>query len=240
MDDPTDQQPEMNMTNAIARISRRMMGGTAIALLALAYVAAPAVIDGGTGHLGALAFAKNGGDDGRGDDGGGRGRGGDDGADRGDDNGGDRGDRGRGSDDGAERGSDDGGKGRGRGGDDARDDSDDSGQGRGRGRGRGRGGDDDSIDDSSSDDSAGKSNRNRGGRADRPEITISLTDAQLASIQGGSKVLVDNLGRLLEVEIEFEHGVRTISVKPHGGDARRNPGPIKSVNIVPAGSVVHN
>jgi hypothetical protein len=51
-------------------------------------------------------------------------------------------------------------------------------------------------------------------------------------------MLIDDRGRVLEVEIEVEHGMRTVSVKPHGGAARRNPGPIGSVQTVDASGKV--
>lgn len=91
---------------------------------------------------------------------------------------------------------------------------------------------DDSSDDSSSndanDDSSGRESR------DRPEVQVSLSPEQIQAILGGQSKLVDNLGRTLELEIEIENGVTTYSAKPHGGDARRNPGPISNVSVVPS------
>lgn len=68
-------------------------------------------------------------------------------------------------------------------------------------------------------------------RADRDEVPLDVSEDNLRGLRDGSLVAVDNLGRVLEVEIEFEQGVRVVTVKPHGGDARRNPGPITSVAI---------
>ena len=70
-----------------------------------------------------------------------------------------------------------------------------------------------------------------------------MSDSDVAAVMRGERVLVDDKGRVLEVEVEVEHGVRTVTVKPHGGDARRNPGPIGNVRTVdttsqPARSVV--
>ena len=48
----------------------------------------------------------------------------------------------------------------------------------------------------------------------------------------GDRVLVDDLGRVLEVEVEIEHGVRTVTVKPHGEDAARQPGAVTGVRAV--------
>jgi hypothetical protein len=105
----------------------------------------------------------------------------------------------------------------------SRDDSDDS---------------DDSSDDNSSndenDDSRGRESR------DRPEVTVALSPEQIQAVLAGQSRLVDNLGRTLELEIEMENGVTTYSAKPHGGDARRNPGPISNVSVVPAASAPVN
>ena len=84
------------------------------------------------------------------------------------------------------------------------------------------------------------SGRGHGGGGDaqdfvRPEITLDLSADDLNDVMAGRKVLVDDLGRTLEVEIELEHGSRTVIAKPHGGDSRRNPGPITSFSLVDAG-----
>jgi hypothetical protein len=91
---------------------------------------------------------------------------------------------------------------------------------------------DDSSDDNSSDDDRDES-RERESR-DRPEVTVALSPEQIQAVLGGQSRLVDNLGRTLELEIEAEHGRTTYTAKPHGGDARRNPGPISNVSVVPA------
>ncbi|ANK74523.1 hypothetical protein ACI2KT_04840 [Ensifer adhaerens] len=61
-----------------------------------------------------------------------------------------------------------------------------------------------------------------------------MTDENLRGLRNGSLVAVDNLGRVLEVEVEYEHGVRVVTVEPHDSDIRRNPGPVGSVSIRPA------
>ena len=95
-----------------------------------------------------------------------------------------------------------------------------SGHGRGRGRGRG-----------------GQAANGGGDNQDsiRPEIALDLPAADLNDVMAGRKILVDDLGRVLEVEIELQHGFRTVTAKPHGGDSRRNPGPITSFELVDAG-----
>ena len=105
-------------------------------------------------------------------------------------------------------------------------------------------------DDNDDHDNSGPGSANsgrRGGRADsggggddgqrteRPEIALNLSAADLNDVMAGRKALVDDLGRVLEVEIELEHGFRSVIAKPHGGDARRNPGPITSFSLVDAG-----
>jgi hypothetical protein len=74
----------------------------------------------------------------------------------------------------------------------------------------------------------------RDARGDRPEVDLNVSDENLRGLLNGSLVAVDNLGRVLEVEVEREHGVRAVTVKPHGGDFRRNPGPITNISIRPA------
>ena len=178
----------------------------------------------------ALAQRGGGGDDRGGSDrgGGNSGRGGSGGDDRGGD------DRGGGGGDDAGAGGDDGGRGRGRGrgGDEAgRDDAsgDDDG---GQGRGRGRGGDD-------AESVAAAPDREAGGRGSddrRPEAVVDLGEDDLAGVLNGRRTLLDDRGRVLEVEIEIEDGRRVVTVKPHGGAARRNPGPISAVRAVDAQS----
>lgn len=92
---------------------------------------------------------------------------------------------------------------------------------------RGRNGHDNANDDDADDDRDNDRNN-------RDEVTLSVSEDSLRGLRDGSLVAVDNLGRALEVEVEFEHGQRVVTVKPHGGDARRNPGPITSVSILPA------
>lgn len=195
-------------------------------------------------HFSSAAFARGGSDDGDGgggsgssgggnsgsgrsggsDDSGGGGRGGDDhggGGRGGDDNGG-RGGHDDGDDDHGGRGGHDDGDDdhSGRGGHD--DDDDD--------RGRGR---DDGAENDRDEDEPGQ---HRGDRRDdnRPEVTLSVSEASLAGLLNGSLAAVDQLGRRLEVEVELEHGTRSVVAHPHRGDFARNPGGITSVNIVPA------
>ena len=69
---------------------------------------------------------------------------------------------------------------------------------------------------------------------DRPRAHVDLSERELESVLRGDRVLVDDRGRVLEVEIEIEHGIRTVTVKPHGGDFARNPGPIGNVHAIDA------
>lgn len=104
----------------------------------------------------------------------------------------------------------------------------------------GRDGNDNSRDDSPDDNSNDDSSRNRSAsasdasRAPRPTALITLTPERLAGVQNGSLVVVDDLGRVLEIELDVVNGAQVIKAKPHGGDAKRNPGPITSIKVVPA------
>ena len=110
----------------------------------------------------------------------------------------------------------------------------------------GSGGSDDGAAHDSGDDNG--SSRRRGSDArvsgrsagsddrSRPRATVEMSDSDVAAVMRGERVLVDDKGRVLEVEVEVEHGVRTVTVKPHGGDARRNPGPIANVRTVDTSS----
>ncbi len=193
-------------------LKQKLATTAAIAVLGVTWALAPASLS-PTGNWASAAFAKNGGDDGGHDSG-------HDG-DHGSDHGGDH-DGGHGSDDGPNH-----------------DAGDDNGGDRNGGRGRGRGSDDGPNhhvnDDSPKAAKASNSSttKSKGGKAGRPEIELNLSSADLAAVLSGAAKLVDNLGRVLEVEIEFEHGVRTVVAKPHGGDAKRNPGPITSVTVTP-------
>jgi hypothetical protein len=155
---------------------------------------------------------------------------GDSGSDGDSDSGGDSGNSGSGSDGG-------------RSGSDSDGESDSDGDGNsGSGSSNSGRGSDDSNDDGSDDSSDDDNDDNRSGREnrDRPEVTVSLSPDQIQAILSGQSRLVDNLGRALELEIEVEHGVTSYTAKPHGGDARRNPGPISNVSVVPAASVPVN
>jgi hypothetical protein len=157
-----------------------------------------------TANINAPAFAKNGGDDSSGSDSSGSGH------------------SGSGGDDSSGSGSGD--DNSGSSGDDSSDDNSGS-------------SDDNDSDDDSDDRSASNDDRENGGgrnRADRPRIDISVDAATRAGLLNGSLVAVDNLGRALEVEADVRNGQAVLTAKPHGGDAKRNPGPIASFNIVPA------
>ena len=95
--------------------------------------------------------------------------------------------------------------------------------------------DDDSGSDNSSGDSGGKqsSSDSKADKVSRPTVIITLTPANLAGVQNGSLAVVDNLGRVLEIELDRVNGAQVIKAKPHGGDAKRNPGPVTSFSIVP-------
>ena len=216
-----------------------LAGQTAIvAVLALCGTAAPLTWEPGATGLGKLALpvahadsGRGGGDDGGGGSGSGRSGGGDDsgsgdgsGSGSGSDSSGDNSGSGNASDHDS---SSSGGSG-------SNDDGGDS-----SGHGSGTSGSDDRGDD----DSAGHSGSGRrgdgtgttGGDRDRPSVAVDLSDRELDAVLRGERVLVDDRGRVLEVEIEIEHGVRTVTAKPHGGDFARNPGPIGDVKAVDAG-----
>lgn len=147
-----------------------------------------------------------------------------------DDNGGDRGhdnDRGR---DGDRNGDDRSGHDRNdgnddRGGDRHNDDNDDNGGTDDNDHRQGRNHAEDDRND-------GKDNGKDDG--DRYQAQLKVSDHSLKGLLNGSLIAVDNLGRTLEVEVEFEHGKRIVKVGPHGSDLHRTPGPIESVSIRPA------
>ncbi|QFY62079.1 hypothetical protein FZ934_17765 [Rhizobium grahamii] len=94
-------------------------------------------------------------------------------------------------------------------------------------------------DDGASHDVGDDNPGNHGGRrnrdrSDRPQTVLTVSDASLRGLLNGSLVARDQLGRLLEVEVEREHGARIIKAQVHRSDARRNPGAITSVQILPA------
>ena len=95
---------------------------------------------------------------------------------------------------------------------------------------------DDDDDDSSTRAASNDDNRNGGGgnNAARPRVQISVDAATRAGLLNGTLVAVDNLGRPLEVEADIRNGQPVLIAKPHGGDAKRNPGMIASYVIVPA------
>ena len=192
--------------------------------------------DGGGGGRGSGGGGAGGGSAG-GDDGGGRGPGG--GSDDGGSDAGSGGDRGGGGDGqgGEDRGGHAGGEAGsgGDGGDDAsRGGGDDASRSGSDDASRGRGADDAARGD---DGSGRRGGPGRDGDEDRPRATLALSAGELAAVLRGDRVLVDDRGRALEVEVETEDGGRPlVTVRPHGGDARRNPGPIGGVRSVPAGA----
>ena len=100
--------------------------------------------------------------------------------------------------------------------------------------------DNDSNDDSGGDNSSDDPGANQSASASkvdrtaRPTALITLTPESLAGVQNGSLVVVDDLGRVLEIELDIVNGGQVIKAKPHGGDAKRNPGPITSISVIPA------
>lgn len=130
-------------------------------------------------------------------------------------------------------------------------DGDDSGNDGGSGdddgtpdQGSGDNGSDDNDDDDNDDDSAAKAEKKAAKKAqraiDRPTVTITLTEASLSSVQAGTHVVVDQLGRELEITVRTVNGQQVITAKPHGGAAKRNPGPIDTINVVPVSTVAGN
>lgn len=70
--------------------------------------------------------------------------------------------------------------------------------------------------------------------SDTPRVQLQVHGANRQGLLDGSLKAVDNLGRVLEIEVETEHGTSKIIATPHGDDASRTPGEIKSVKLVPA------
>ena len=195
---------------------RRHLLALMLGVTALSYTASAVLID-------APAFAKNGADDGPGHD-------------AGDDNGGDSG----GSDDSSDddnsgSGSDDNDDNSDSGSSDDNDDSDSSGSGSDDDSSDSN---DDSNDDSSSSNSKSKSSKTaKNSNSVRPTATITLTPTNLANVQAGTHVVVDQLGRQLEMRVVMVNGQQVIRAKPHGGDAKRKPGPINTIRVVPISTV---
>lgn len=108
-------------------------------------------------------------------------------------------------------------------------------------------GNDDNSDDDSDDDShskadkkAEKAAKKSSEKANRPTVTISLEPASLANVRAGTHVVVDQLGRQLEITVRTANGQQVITAKPHGGAAKKNPGPITNISVVPVSSVPAN
>lgn len=207
--------------------------GCAALLLTLVPIK-PMQVSGGAIILGlAKAFGKDGSDDGGSDDSGsGKSGGGGSSKSDSDSDSDSSGSGSSGSDDGGsdDSGSDDGGSDDSGSDDKGSDDNGSSGSGRS---------DDDSDRGGKGSKASGSHNYNRGddrqrdGRDDRPRVKVNLPPQELREVRAGQRVLVDDLGRVLEVEIENEHGQREVVVKTHGGAAERRPGPIKGVRSVP-------
>ena len=182
-------------------ILRRQLLALMIGATAISFTA-PIVFD-------TPAFAKNGADDGAGHD-------------ANDDHGGSSGSS-SGSDDGA--------------GHDANEDhgghsgsSNDSDDGAGHDTNDDHGGSSSSDDDSNGSGSHLKNRSNSSASSTRPTAIITLSSESLSKIQAGTHVVVDQLGRTLEIDVSAITG--QIRAKPHGGDAKRNPGPITDISVV--------
>ena len=81
----------------------------------------------------------------------------------------------------------------------------------------------------------GKRNDDSGGNSNAaPRVQLQMGAADLDGLRNGSLKAVDNLGRVLEIEVETEHGATKIVAQPRGGNANSIPGAITSVKIVPA------
>ena len=114
--------------------------------------------------------------------------------------------------------------------------------------------DDDSDDDNGSDDSNDdldddddgdrkkdkKAEKRANKSSDRPTAVITLSAESLALVKAGTHVVVDQLGRVLEVRIVTVNGQNVIRAKPHGGDSRRKPGPIIDIKVVPVSATAGN
>jgi len=169
-------------------ISRTLLASAAALAVTLSL---PTIQTFGPDHFSSTAFARGGSDDGGGSGSGSSGGGGNSGSGR---SGGsdDHSGSGRGGDDHSGRG--------------GHDDGDDD-------HGRGR---DDGAEHDRDDDNPGE---RHGGRNDnRPEVTLSVSEASLTGLLNGSLAAVDQLGRRLEVEIELEDGTRVVVAHPHRGD----------------------
>lgn len=80
-------------------------------------------------------------------------------------------------------------------------------------------------------DDNGTRRHDRDQARNRPEATLTVSSTQLQGLLDGSLVAVDQLGRRLEVEVELEHGVRTVKAQVHRSDAVSKPGKITTVSI---------
>lgn len=99
--------------------------------------------------------------------------------------------------------------------------------------------DDDVVDDDINDDVGDDVNDDgpssqEGGDSGSSRVQLQVSGSNLSGLVNGSLLAVDNLGRVLEIEVEVEHGVTKVIAKPQEKDARNNPGPITSVTLVPA------
>jgi hypothetical protein len=103
-------------------------------------------------------------------------------------------------------------------------------------------GDDDDSDDDDDDDQgyddddwSGVSGDYSTWNSGQPRIELSLTGDELNALVAGKKVLIDNLGRVLELEVEEDDGRREVIAKPQGDAASARPGAITSVRAVDLG-----
>lgn len=87
--------------------------------------------------------------------------------------------------------------------------------------------DDDSSDDSSDDASDDSSDDGHGRKGRNNDTRLVVSDDQLAGLQNGTMVAVDQNGRRLKLEIEQEHNQTEVKIKAPRGS-------VTAVSIVPA------
>ncbi len=99
--------------------------------------------------------------------------------------------------------------------------------------------DDKKNDDKKNDDKGrkGKAVLDDHARDDRTEITLRLDPEILAKILAGDVVLVDNLGRVIELDIKDRESKDVVVGKPRASVARKRPGSIETVKTVTLGEV---
>ena len=87
--------------------------------------------------------------------------------------------------------------------------------------------DDDSSDDSSDDASDDSSDDGLGQKGRNNDTRLVVSDDQLAGLQNGTMVAVDQNGRRLKLEIEQEHNQTEVKIKAPRGS-------VTAVSIIPA------